>query len=98
MTNAITQIPTKFFYEDPENGSNETLSSPKEWELLDTPDYAPADAYSRWMRATHGINVSSMTKYYRNSDAPPFKQKGNHHVRITSIRDGGLLAKVRRKF
>lgn len=98
VTEAITQVPTRYFYENGNGGGDATLPNFKAWEKLHYTDFTPGEAYANWLRDTKGIHVSAMSKYYDNIGKPTLEHRGADMVRVTTIRDKQLLSDALHKF
>jgi len=96
ISEAIADIPVKYFYKDGTNDSNDKVGG--DWRKLDSPDYASDYAFTRWMTYEKGVSPIPMSTFYDNSKAKNVKElKGTNLVRFAICKSDETINGVRER-
>jgi len=92
ITEAIPQIPAKYFYKNEDKITYKSLNGIKE---LDEVDYTPDYAFVRWLAAKSKIISIPIYSFYNQSHAKSLKEyKGTNLVRFAFCKNEDTLAAV----
>ena len=92
VTNAIPQIPIKYFYKA---GKSEEKGTTEDWKSLENPDYSPDSAFSRFISYEYGVTPIPLSPMYDQSEVKNIKEtRGGTFIRFAACKKDETLDKL----